>query len=98
MYGDSDDENADGDAQGYQEEVEYVAETSGRSLGEQPIPRYVLSKIRPFEVMFADNKDCPCTVRGGKQCALVLVNYYSRQNSRLMRTRRLKMEMHFKRS
>ena len=79
MYDDPDDEHDDGDAQGYQEEVEYISETAGRSLGEQPTPRYDLSRLRPFEAMFADNKDYLCTVKGGKQSALVLVDYYSQE-------------------
>ena len=33
--------------------------------------------LRPFEAMFADNKDYPCQVRGGKQHAFVRIDYYS---------------------
>ena len=54
--------------------IEYLAETAGRELGEQPVPRFDLPKLRSFEVMFADNKDYPCKVRGGKQIAFVQEN------------------------
>ena len=77
-FDDSDDEGApDGSSIQDYEEVEYTTEVPGRSLGEQPIPRYDLSKLRPFEIMFADNKDYPVTVRGDKQTAFVLICYKS---------------------
>lgn len=76
-YDDSDDSDQDSDIQGWHGEVEYLAPTAGRDLGVQPVPRYDLSKLEPFEVMFADNKDYPCVVRGSKQIAFVLIDYDS---------------------
>ena len=60
-----------------QDEFEYTAPTAGRALGEQPVPRYDLCKLRPFEVMFVDNKDYPCRVRGSGQIAFVLIDLKS---------------------
>ena len=74
-FDDSDDEHA-GDSSNMPEVgVEYTADIPGRTLGEQPVPRYDINKLQPFEVMFADNKDYPVTVRGGKQIAFVLICY-----------------------
>ena len=36
--------------------------------------RYDVSKLRPFEMMYCDNYDYPCKVRGGKLTAFVLVD------------------------
>jgi hypothetical protein len=36
--------------------------------------RYDVAKLRPFEVMYVDNKNYPCEVRGGKMVAFVLVD------------------------
>ena len=46
------------------DEYEYAAPTTGRQLGVQSVPRFELPSLRPFEIMFADNKDYPCKVRG----------------------------------
>ena len=73
-YDDSDDSDQGNDIQGWHGEIEYHASTAGRELGVQPVPRYDLSKLRPFEVVFADNKDQPCVVRGNKQIAFVLID------------------------
>ena len=52
--------------------IEYTSPVAGRSLGLQPIPRFDIDKLRPFEVMFVDNKDYEQFVRGGRQVAFVL--------------------------
>lgn len=59
-------------------EVEYAAPTAGRQLGIQSVPRFDLEAIRPFELMFVDNKDYPCEVRGGAMTAFIFVDYKSR--------------------
>ena len=51
---------------------------AGRQLGIQPIPRFELEAIRPFELLFVDNKDFPCAVRGTAVTALTMVDYASR--------------------
>ena len=38
-------------------EVEYVAPVAGRALRIQLVPRVILEHLRPFELMFCDNKD-----------------------------------------
>ena len=40
----------------------------------EDLHRYDVSSIKPFEVMYVDNKSYPCTVRGGKLTAFVLVD------------------------
>jgi len=40
----------------------------------EDLHRYDVSKLKPFEVMYVDNKNYPCTVRGGKLTAFVLVD------------------------
>ena len=52
-----DDNELDGDEPEQRMTIEYLSPVSGRSLGEQPVPRFNISEIRPFEVMFCDNKD-----------------------------------------
>lgn len=43
----------------------------------QHVPRFDLEKLRPFEIMFADNKDYEQKVRGGKQIAFILYDLAS---------------------
>ena len=74
-YADEDDDE-DGDMDNL-EEVEYVAPVAGRSKGVQPVPRFELQEIRPFEIMFADNKDYEMPVRGGRQVSFVLYDLKS---------------------
>ena len=81
-YDDSDEDGAPEDNDEL-EEVLFEADVAGRTLGEQLVPRYDLSKLRPFEVMFADNKEYPCKVRGGKQHAFVLIDYYSQAKCKI---------------
>ena len=56
----------------------YVAPVAGRSVGIQAVPRFQLYKIKFCEVMFVDDKDFPCAVRGGAVTALVFIDYKSR--------------------
>ena len=53
-------------------EVEYHAEEFGR-VYTKGIPRFDIAKLRPFEVMFCDNKDYDTEQRGGHTTALVFV-------------------------
>ena len=66
------DDDSDTDDDVDLEEMQYSAPVAGRSKGVQPVPRFDLEQLRPFEVMFADNKDYDVAVRGGKQVAFVL--------------------------
>ena len=52
----------------------------GRRLEIQAVPRFDLYKVKPFEVMFADNKDYPCYVRGGFKTTFLFVDYKTRAN------------------
>lgn len=58
-------------------ELEYTAPVAGRALGIQPVPRFDVSTLRPFEIMFADNKDYEMPVRGGRQTTLALFDMCS---------------------
>ena len=61
-------------------EIEYMAPVVGRALGQQPVPqpsRFELDKLRPFEIMFCDNKDYDQPVRGGRQIAFILYDFKS---------------------
>ena len=58
-------------------DIDYIAPVVGRSLGTQHVPRYDIDKLRPFEVMFCDNKDYEQVVRGGKQHAFVVYDLKS---------------------
>ena len=51
---------------------------AGRRLGIQAVPRFDLYKVKPFEVMVADNKDYPCYVRGGFKKTFLFVDYKTR--------------------
>ena len=64
-------------------EFDYEAPIAGRQLGVQPVPRYELHKLRPFEVMFVDNKDFPCAVRGGHSTCLLFVCYKTRMKAKV---------------
>ena len=45
-------------------EIEYQAEEFGRVYS-KGIPRHDIDKLRPFEIVFCDNKDYDCPQRGG---------------------------------
>ena len=55
------DESAD-DEDVVTDDYKYTAVRAGRQLGHQ-VPRFDIKALRPFEVMFADNKDYPCQQR-----------------------------------
>ena len=42
------------------------------------MPRFQLYTIDAFEVMFIDNKDFPCAVRGRAVTSLIFIDYKSR--------------------
>ena len=53
-------------------EIEYQAEEFGRVYS-KGIPRHDISTLRPFEIVFCDNKDYDCPQRGGHTTSLVFV-------------------------
>ena len=59
-------------------ELNYTAPTAGRQLGTGPVPRFELDTLRPFEIMFADNKDYPCPQYGGDKIAFLLIDLKTR--------------------
>ena len=74
---DTSDDNGS-DAEGDLDHVQYTADTAGKQLGTQSVPRFDLTKLRLWEVMFVDNKDYPCQVRGGARQALLFICCKSR--------------------
>jgi hypothetical protein len=54
-------------------EDDYIAPVPGDVIHGGDM-RFDTTKLRPFEVMFGDNKEYPCPVRGGKLIAFVLVD------------------------
>ena len=56
----------------------YVSPVAGRAVGSQSVPRFDLEALKPFQVMFVDNKDYPCTVRGNVVTAFILICYKTR--------------------
>ena len=78
-YEDTDDGSSDDEPLDFIE-VEYVAPVAGRSLGVQPLPqlsRFELEALKPFEIIFVDNKDYEQPVRGGKQIAFIVYDLKS---------------------
>ena len=71
------------DSEQDEEELEYIAPSIGRELGEQNVPRFDLEKLRPFEAVFVDNKDYPCKIRGGAKSCLILVDYKTRTKHKI---------------
>ena len=53
-------------------EIRYLSPVAGRALGAMHVPRFDLTKIRPFEVMCVDNKDYEQAVHGGRQTSFIL--------------------------
>ena len=78
-------------------DFEYVTQIAGRELGEQGIPRFVLQKLRPFEAVFVDNKDCPCAVRGGATTTLLFVDYKTRTKHKVDLKAKTQMARPFRR-
>ena len=73
---DHDDTSSDeGDA--VKMEIRYISPVAGRALGTIPVPRFDLSKLKPFQVMFVDNKDYEQPVRGGRQTSFILYDVCS---------------------
>ena len=70
--GGDDADNLTGHEHGEWTAVEFESERIGRDINES-IPRYDIDNLRPFEVMFTDNKDYDCPQRGGYTTALVLI-------------------------
>ena len=68
--------------------VQYESEVAGRSLPAQKLPRFDLEKLKPFEVMFVDNKSYPCAVRGGAKYVLVFIDYKTRAKFKIDITRK----------
>ena len=60
-----------------EEELEFNPATAGRDHGLQKVPRFDLDKLRPFEVMFVDNKDYDDPVRGDYKTSLVFIDLKS---------------------
>jgi site-specific DNA-cytosine methylase len=73
-----DTDNSGGESSDDFDDDEYVSPVAGRRLGIQPVPRFDLEALKPYEVMFVDNKDFPCAVRGGAITALVFICHKTR--------------------
>ena len=77
--GTSSDDGTDTDG----EADDFTAEVAGRELGVQNVPRFQLDTLRPWELMFVDNKDYPVVVRGGYKTALIFIDYKTRVKSKV---------------
>ncbi len=78
LYDDPDENDAD-DLNGDNfPNTEYKAAVAGRQLGIMSVPRVDLHTIRPFELMFCDNKDYPCPVRGDWSTTFIVIDYLTR--------------------
>jgi hypothetical protein len=81
---DDDDNSVEADSDMSDEEPQdFAADVIGRRLGEQSVPRFDIEALRPFEAVFVDNKDYPCSVRGGAQSCLLFVDYKSRTKHKI---------------
>ena len=69
IYSDKDDET--------KLEIQYQSPVAGRALGTVPVSRFDIDTLRPFEVMFVDNKDYEQPVRGGRQPTLIMYSVRS---------------------
>jgi hypothetical protein len=79
---DVDDDDIDPSYLGIGDLDDYEADVPGAVLPVAPpthtdLHRYDVSKLRPWEVMYVDNKNYPCVVRGGKLVSFVLVDLKS---------------------
>jgi hypothetical protein len=77
IFDDDDDPCDDADLELYRDE-HYKAPTAGRELGVQPVPRFDMYKLQPFELMFVDNKDYDFPIRGGAKMALIFIDFKTR--------------------
>ena len=79
-------------------EIRYLPPVTGRALGTMTVPRFDIDALRPFEVMFVDNKDYEQLVHGGRQTTFILYDVKStakfKQSSRSTCLRRLRMLQH----
>ena len=71
------------DSEDEHDDLDYVATVAGRQLGEQNVPRFDIDKLRPFEVMFADNKNYPCDVRGSAVTTLIFIDHKTRTKHKI---------------
>ena len=55
----------------------------GYSVSSMHVPQFDIEKLRPFEAVFADNKDSEHTVRGGTSTALVFIDYKTRTKHKI---------------
>jgi hypothetical protein len=78
VFDDDTDSDNGSDCEDQYADASFEAAVAGRELGTQPVPRYDLQVLRPFEIMFVDNKDYTCLVRGGTATALVFIDYLTR--------------------
>ena len=69
------DEDSDDEGHEHEEDddFEYTAEVAGRELIQKP-PRLDIPGLRPFEIMFVDEKDYDEIQRGGAKSALLMVD------------------------
>ena len=61
------------------------------------MPRFNLSELRPFEVMFVNNNDFPCDVIGGYKTALIFIYYKTRAKASVALHRKTENGKAFKR-
>ena len=78
-------------------DFDYEAPVAGRRLGVQSVPRFNLSKLRPFEVMSVDNKDFPCDIIGGFKTAFIFICYKTRAKASVALHRKTENGKAFKR-
>ena len=71
------------DSEGSHDDLGYIAAVAGRQLGEQNVPRFDIDKLRPFQITVADNKDCPCAVRGGAVTTLIFIDHKTRTKHKI---------------
>ena len=69
------DEDSDDEGHEHEEndDFEYTAEVAGRELIQKP-PRLDIPGLKPFEIMFVDEKDYDEIQRGGAKSALLMVD------------------------
>ena len=78
LYDDSNENDADDLDSDNFSNTEYKAAVAGRQYGIMLVPRVDLHTIRPFELMFCDNKDYPCPVRGDWSTTFIVIDYLTR--------------------
>jgi hypothetical protein len=81
VFDDEDSSDHGSDHDEVEVDVAYTAESPGRDLGPQPVPRFDLDRLKVWEVMFVDNKEFPCVIRGGATQSLLFVDVKSRMKA-----------------